>query len=328
MPTLNVPRRGLRFGFIAALLALLPLAALAQTTDGSNGSATQGSASNGSASQTTEGSTASASGTTASGTTSYDAPLSYNLGGGTVSLATAILNGGTVTNGTLAVATEILGYSGSVTASLTGSASLTKSTTDTLTLAGANSYTGNTTVAGGKLLLNGSLGTTSVLVNNGATLGGTGSFGGTTTLSAGGILAPGDSVGTLTFTNGLTLDAGAVLNFDLGTTSDLIRISGGLLTGPGTGTVTLNLTNAGSFGAATYTLFDFTGATTSSFDTTDFTFGSTLTGYTYGLAFNGSTLELTVSAIPEPATYAAISGALLLGFVLLRRRRHLVRPRP
>src|SRR5690606_7742699 len=90
------------------------------------------------------------------------------------------------------------------------------------------------------------------------TLGGGGSIAGLTTIGSGAALAPGSSPGTLTFTNGLTLDAGAILNFELGTVSDLIAVTGGTLTGPSAGTVTLNLSDSGGFAAGTYTLFDYT----------------------------------------------------------------------
>jgi len=500
MRTPSLLSRLCRPAFVAALFVLLPLAALAQTTEGSasNGDTTQGSASNGTASQTTDGSTTNGSTTEGSasngggtGTTSYDSPNVYDLGGGTVSLATAILNGGTVTNGTINASTEFTGYSGSITANLAGAGTLVKSTSDTLILAGtsnisgatvnagtlqigngnaaaflgaivnnstvvfnvsgdytygnfitgpgnvtttggvlrfalAQTYTGTTTVSagylvlptntnqglsaatkvevasgaffdlsnhattiagltgsgtvysfggssghltvntavaerqtfsgtlggsfpnfaltksgagtlvlsgsstytgstdltGGTLLVNGALGATMTNVALGATLGGYGSIGGATTVESGGILAPGDSVGTLTFTNGLALNSGAVLNFDLGSTSDLIRVTGGILAGPGAGNVTVNLADAGGFGANTYTLFNFTGATLSGFDASDFTLGTAPTGwnYTFGLTADSLQLTVTASAVPEPATYAAILGALTLGLVVLRRR--------
>ena len=53
-------------------------------------------------------------------------------------------------------------------------------------------------------------------------------------LTSGAILAPGNSPGTLTLTNGLTLAAGAVFDFQLGatqSTSDLTVITGGTLSG-------------------------------------------------------------------------------------------------
>jgi len=200
-----------------------------------------------------------------------------------------------------------------------------KTGTGAQTLTGASTYTGSTTVSAGSLIVDGSLANTAVSVSAGATLGGSGTFGGLVTFASGAQLAPGSSPGTMTYQNGLTLLSGTILNFELGTTGDLILLTGGTLTGPdGTGGLTLNISNAGGFAAGTYTLFDFSasGVTTNSFDLGDFTFGSTISGFDYGLAFNGNTLALTaaVSAVPEPSTYAALLGLGALGFAAWRRR--------
>ncbi|MBI2512677.1 MAG: autotransporter-associated beta strand repeat-containing protein [Opitutae bacterium] len=199
---------------------------------------------------------------------------------------------------------------------------LTKSGEGILVLSGTNSIAGATALNAGTLRVNGSLTATAVTVASGATLAGSGTIGGATEFLSGGILAPGNSPGTLTFTDGVTFDAGAILDFELGTASDLIRVSGGTLTGPTSGTITLNFSDSGGFTAASYTLVDFSGATTSSFDASDFTLGSTIGGYTYQLSLAGSTLQLvaTASAVPEPATYAALFGLAALGLVARRRR--------
>src|SRR5205085_77807 len=118
-------------------------------------------------------------------------------------------------------------------------------------------------------------------------------------------------------------------NFTLGTTSDKFVIANSsILTGATTsGSLTINLTAGTGFGPGTYTLFDFTsGGTPVSFEASDFTLGTMVSGYTYGLALNGTLLQLT--AVPEPATCAAIFGGVsLLGadLILLHRRDRLAR---
>lgn len=493
MRTLPTRSRFRRSAFVAALCVLLPLTALAQVTDGSSsnagGSVPDGSTTGGSGSG---GGSPTGSGTVigdGTGTTSYDSPNTYNLGGATVSLATAIFNGGTVTNGTVDASTSFTAYSGSVSAQLMGTASLTKSTADTLILSGgatysggttitegtlqtnagltgnvansaslvfghtndrtysgtisgtgsvtqnsgilrlsaAQTYTGATTINGGYFVLpttvdqglsasttvhvasdanfdlsnrattiagltgdgtvysfggssghltvntavgenqtfSGSLGgsyasfaftkagdgkltlagnatnsgnitvsagtlvvdgsaSASVNVSSGATLGGSGVFTGLASISAGAHLAPGNSPGTIRFASGLALASGTILDFELGTTSDLINVSGGTLTGPSSGTVTFNFSDSGGFGQATYHLFSFNGATLVDFDASDFSVGTAPSGWNYAFNLTSDYLDLVVtagSAIPEPSTVAL--GLGLAGFVavLVRRRR-------
>ena len=91
--------------------------------------------------------------------------------------------------------------------------SLAKIGTGTLTLSGANIYTGGTTVSGGTLEVNGSI-LGAATVNDGATLAGTGSVGGLVTVESGGTISPGNSPGTLTV-GALTLNSGSIAKFEL-----------------------------------------------------------------------------------------------------------------
>jgi len=76
----------------------------------------------------------------------------YDLGGLTVTNRTLALESGSVVGGTLVASAFNLTGSGNVYAALKGG-TLTKSGTGTVAVAGANTYTGNTVVAGGKLSL-------------------------------------------------------------------------------------------------------------------------------------------------------------------------------
>ena len=110
----------------------------------------------------------------------------------------------------------------------------------TLTLAGASTYTGNTTISNGTLAVNGSLGTTAVTVASGGTLAGTGSLGSNVLVKAGGAIAPAGLgvVGTLTVASNVTLQGSATLDINAATpANDLLNV-GGTLTYGGTLTVT------------------------------------------------------------------------------------------
>jgi autotransporter-associated beta strand protein len=191
--------------------------------------------------------------------------------------------------------------------------------TGTVILSGANTYTGATVVSSGTLFVNGSLGDSAVTVNSGAIFGGSGTVGGSTTIEAGGHLAPGNSPGTITFADGLAFESGAIVDFELGAASDLILVTGGTLSGPDSGQIIFNLTNAGAFTEGTYTLLDWTGASLDGFSSSDIVLGSTISGYYYSIAQNGSTLLLTAVQVPEPAGTALFCIASL-GMVFCRRR--------
>jgi fibronectin-binding autotransporter adhesin len=200
---------------------------------------------------------------------------------------------------------------------ISGSGNLEKTGANSLTLTGNNTYTGTTTVSAGSLIINGDQsGATGVLnVEANATLGGSGTIGGATTIS--GVLAPGNSIGTLTFNDNLTLDLNSTSAFQINGFEagqfDLVQ---------GLGTVTfggtLNLTFINDFSTTgSVKIFDF------GFDNYSGSFASfSATGLAdgYSASFDDGTGLVTV--VPEPSTYALLAlAAAGLGAHVVRRRR-------
>lgn len=200
-------------------------------------------------------------------------------------------------------------------------------TDGTLEVAAGTSYQGKVTVgSGGRFIINGTYSFGSGVgqsfgTETGATVGGSGTFGGSVQpiLSQGATVAPGDnSAATLTSTAGLRFVSDATLDFDLGTTSDRLRISGGNFFGPnGTGQLAVLVRDAGGLVYnQPYTLIDWTGATTTNVELTDFALASGSVPGT--LAFQGSTLVFT--PVPEPAGLLAVTAGAAVAWVRRRRR--------
>lgn len=219
----------------------------------------------------------------------------------TVAVDGAILVGGTgfgeiqVTDGALMTATEWVSVSqGRVRLEAGGE----------LTAPSFDLYAGSLELDGGVLTTTFGAG-----FDPGTTVVGSGTFVGPTVFYGGTIAADG-AAGQIEFIGGLHLMSGTVLEFELGAAlSDLLVVSGGLLTGPDSGTLTLHLLDLGGFDEGVYTLFDFSsgGTTLSDFDLHDFHFGNTIAGFDYELAIHNNTLQLTAfSAVPEPSTYALL----------------------
>ncbi|SEI87641.1 outer membrane autotransporter barrel domain-containing protein [Sphingobium sp. AP50] len=110
---------------------------------------------------------------------------------------------------------------------ISGEGSLFKTGVGTLEVTADSSLTGPTTVAAGKLQVNGSLATSPVTVGNGATLGGYGTVGGISA-QAGSTVAPGGSIGTLSINGDYHQASGSRYAVELTSTgdTDLLGISG------------------------------------------------------------------------------------------------------
>lgn len=96
---------------------------------------------------------------------------------------------------------------------ISGTGGFAKEGDGRLNLTGNSDYSGPTSVNGGILAVNGSIGS-SVTVNAGGTLGGNGAVG-STTVGSGGTIAPGNSIGRLTVAGNLNFAAGSVYEVEV-----------------------------------------------------------------------------------------------------------------
>ncbi|MEX2168641.1 MAG: autotransporter-associated beta strand repeat-containing protein [Pirellulales bacterium] len=133
------------------------------------------------------------------------------------------LGGSSLTVGNLNTSTTVSGNITDIGGLIAGTGGkLTKVGAGTLTLSGANTYTGLTTVDEGTLVVNGSIAAGAV-VKDGGILKGIGSMG-SVTVESGGVFAPGASPGTITVA-GLNLMSGSTLEYELGAVRDRIVVT-------------------------------------------------------------------------------------------------------
>jgi MYXO-CTERM domain-containing protein len=194
---------------------------------------------------------------------------------------------------------------------------LTKNGAGKLTLGGANTYTGLTTVSSGTLVVTGSI-TGDVTVATGASLGGSGNILGSVVINNDASLIPGTSPGTLT-TGSLTLSNSTAVVFELDTAgtvgggvNDWVNVSGNLtLDG------NLSILPLAGFGVGSYRLFDYSGTLTNNGLALDPAFLTAWPGSTVDTSTGG---QVNLTVVPEPAagTIALAGLAALLG----RRRRN------
>jgi autotransporter-associated beta strand protein len=219
-------------------------------------------------------------------------------------------------------------FDGAITGPL---ASLVKSGSGSLQLSGASTYSGATTVNGGKLLVTGSLNATSSVAVNAGTLGGTGNINpaAPVAVALGGEIAPGINIGTLS-TGPVTFAAGAILTVEIdAASSDKLTIAGA---GNLSGLVSLGLTLvADPADNTTFTIVDGTSPLVGYGTGGRLTFGAnsldegevfTVTSGLFTQNFQISYLadagnDVTLLAVPEPAG----ATLLLLGATAMAARR-------
>lgn len=258
-------------------------------------------------------------------------------------------SGGTITNG-IASTTSVLTISGSNTSAPAfrgmirdgnGTVALVRAGTGWTTLGTLSTYTGGTSVDGGKLIVNNTTGsgtgTGSVNVNTGGTIGGNGAIAGATYINSGGTLAPGNSIGRLTFlgagTN-VTMADDSTYEVELaapttpGTTFDQVLLADISKTfTPGGATLKLvSFPGIATGGTDTYQIVSaLSGATMAAgsfFQNLDGTpMNDELATYTQGflsftINYESEFISLTFSAVPEPA----LVGLGLLPPLFTRRR--------
>ena len=152
----------------------------------------------------------------------------------------------TATNQLISIDTA--GQNVTFASSLTSSGgTLTKLGSGTLTLTGANTFSGGTSIGNGTLAVNNLIGSGTgsgnVTVQNGSTLTGLGFIGGSVNITIGGRLMPGNLLGTLTVSNNLSLASGSTTYSQVQhspLTNSALRVFGTL-----TQSGTLTVTNSG-----------------------------------------------------------------------------------
>ncbi len=156
---------------------------------------------------------------------------------------------------------------------------------------------GTTTITSGKVKLDGTggTGTTNVVVSGGE-LGGTGTVAGAVTFANSAIaqIGPGDAgPGTLNLSNGMTLSASSVCNFEVGTAADVLACTGNVVLNG-----TLNVVPQAGLGVGAYTIMTTTGGAFSG----NFTSIPPRGAYNFTTTVSPTSVVLNVTA-PTPTSY-------------------------
>ncbi len=133
---------------------------------------------------------------------------------------------------------------------------LLKTNTGTLIMDAVNTYGNGTTLAGGTMIVNGTLPSGTFNISTGTTLGGRGTIYPSVTIPSGATIAPGSSIGTLTVSNNVTLSAGSTTRIELNkaaSTNDQLRVTGNLAYG---GTLAVTNLDGQLWAGDTFQIFD------------------------------------------------------------------------
>ncbi|CAN5309772.1 hypothetical protein BH11PSE9_BH11PSE9_06560 [soil metagenome] len=195
--------------------------------------------------------------------------------------------------------------------------SLSKDGAGTLVLSGNNSYSGGTEIFGGTLV-----GRSATAFGSGDMTVHAGQLAGTTTIAGdllkkGGIVSPGEGIGTLTVLGNFAQFPAGTLDMEWsGGLTDLLDVKGTAFLGgtlgvtfldayTGTGHTLYTLVSTGNY-LGTFSMLDIAGL------------GA---GYTASLVYTSFGVQLDVSAVPEPETYALmLAGLGVMGWVARRRQ--------
>jgi autotransporter-associated beta strand protein len=213
------------------------------------------------------------------------------------------------------------GFATGLINSIDGAGSLIKTGAGTLTLSGSNTYTGQTEVEGGTLLINGSNASNSlILVDANALLGGTGTLS-NVQVNNGGTLTAGTEAGAglLVFTGNLVMQTGSTLSLQFSGTGggafDQLAV-GGLITATNVN-LFLDVNYAAQIGDS-FQVFTSARPGAGAFTiTTDL--GPSMSWDSSQLSSAG---VLTIVAVPEPGTLSLAFLGLGVFVYTLRRKRH------